>query len=121
MPPGGVVEAFNKAEAGHPCLDLRDEAVPLEQFAFEGGKEALSWSIVIGVPERTHRGPHAGFLAALAKSERGTLIGLMDRIARPAPVKGHVQGVQNQLGPQVVGHRPADETLRRQTSKTTAK
>jgi hypothetical protein len=45
MAPGGIVEALDKAEAGHACLDLRGEAAPLEQFAFEGGKEALAQGV----------------------------------------------------------------------------
>ena len=39
VPPGGIVEAFDEAEAGHAGLDLRGEAAPLEQFAFEGAKK----------------------------------------------------------------------------------
>ena len=54
VPPGGIVEAFDKAEAGHACLDLRGEAALLEQFAFEGGKEALSQGVVVSVSERAH-------------------------------------------------------------------
>ena len=33
----------------------------------------------------------------------------MDHVARPTLAEGHVQGVQNQLGSQMVGHRPADD------------
>src|SRR4051794_8010815 len=76
MPPGGIVEAFDEAEAGHPCLDLRGKAAPLEQFAFEGGKKALAQGVIVSVPDRAHRGPHAGFLAALAESQRGILGGI---------------------------------------------
>src|SRR4051794_12922260 len=79
VPPGGIVEAFDEAEAGHACLDLRGKAGSLEQFAFEGGEEALAQGVVprsgvagprtgSGIPDRAHRGPHAGFLAALAES-----------------------------------------------------
>src|SRR3954447_26656200 len=65
VPPGGIVEAFDEAEAGHACLDLGSETASLEQFAFEGGKEALAQGIVVCIPDRAHRGPYAGFLAAL--------------------------------------------------------
>ena len=51
VPPGGIVEAFDEAEAGHARLDLGGEAAPLEQFAFEGGKEALAQG-VIGAPAK---------------------------------------------------------------------
>ena len=33
----------------------------------------------------------------------------MDHVSRPTLAEGHVQGVQNQLGSQMVGHRPADD------------
>src|SRR3954453_5832454 len=87
VPPGGIVEAFDEAEAGHARLDLRGKAVPLEQFAFEGGKEALAQGVIVSLPERAHRGPDAGLLAALAESQRGilaALVRMMDHVPRPA-------------------------------------
>src|SRR3954447_14290851 len=75
VPPGGIVEAFDEAEAGHACLDLRGKAVPLEQFAFEGGKKALAQGVIVSVPDRAHREPDAGLLAALAERQRGILPG----------------------------------------------
>src|SRR3954453_12399835 len=75
-PPGGIVEAFDEAEAGHACLDLRGTAASLEQFAFEGGKEALAQGVIVSVPDRAHREPYAGFHAALAESQRGILGGI---------------------------------------------
>src|SRR6476659_1265619 len=65
-----------------------------------------------GIPDRAHRRPHAGFLAALAECERGilaTLVGMMDHVSWPTLAEGHVEGVQNQLGSQMVRHRPADD------------
>src|SRR3954453_12911444 len=112
VPPGGIVEAFDEAEAGHACLDLRSKAASLEQFAFEGGKEALAQGVIVSVPDRAHRGPYAGFLTALAESQRGiltALVRMMDHVSRPTLAEGHVQGVHNQLGSQMVGHRPADD------------
>src|SRR3954451_8665672 len=35
-------------------------------------------------------------------------VGMMDHVSRPTLTEGHVQGIQNQLGSQMVGHRPAD-------------
>src|SRR3954453_23152988 len=112
VPPGGIVEAFDEAEAGHACLDLRGKAASLEQFAFEGGKEALAQGVIVSVPDRAHREPYAGFLAALAESQRGilaALIGMMDYLSQPMLAEGDVQGVQNQLGWQVICHCPADD------------
>ena len=34
---------------------------------------------------------------------------MMDHLARPTLAEGHVEGVENQLGSQVIGHRPADD------------
>src|SRR3954447_9151758 len=56
-----------------------------------------------GIPDRAHRGPHAGFLAALAESERvgcprpspgQALVGMMDHLSRPTLAEGHVQSIQ---------------------------
>ena len=33
----------------------------------------------------------------------------MDHVSRPRLAEGHVQGIQDQLGSQMVGHRPADD------------
>jgi hypothetical protein len=33
---------------------------------------------------------------------------MMDHVPRPTLTEGHVQGIQNQLGSQMVCHRPAD-------------
>src|SRR3954451_12967709 len=53
------------------------------------------------IPDRAHRGPPAGSLAALAESQRGILAALVEMmyyVARPTLAESHVQGVQNQLG-----------------------
>src|SRR3954454_1262496 len=42
-------------------------------------------------------------------SALAALVGMMDHVARPTLAGGHVQGIQNQLGSQMVGHRPADD------------
>ena len=34
---------------------------------------------------------------------------MMDHLARPTLAEGHVQGVHNQLGSQMVRHRPTDD------------
>src|SRR4051794_11646903 len=54
--PGGIVEAFDEAEAGPACLELRGKAAPLEQFAFEGGKEALAQGVIVSIPDRADYG-----------------------------------------------------------------
>ena len=34
---------------------------------------------------------------------------MMDHLSRPTLAEGHVQGIQNQLGSQMVRHRPTDD------------
>src|SRR3954451_17248674 len=117
MPPGGIVEAFDEAEAGHACLDLRGKAAPLEQFAFEGGEEALAQGVVPRVrlrrPEDRLRHPRPSPskaarrlpCSACRKPARyiGCPIGMMDHLSRPTLAEGHVQSIQDQLGSQMVG------------------
>ena len=114
VPPGGIVDAFDGAEAGHACLELRGQAASLEQCALEGGKEALAPGGVVGLPERAPRGPHAGFLAALAESQRSTLAapGLphgRDRWGRPGSGAGRASRVapcRDRAAPPTAGADP---------------
>jgi len=54
-------------------LDLGLEASPVEQLAFERGKETLAHGVVEAIADRAHRGSHPGLRAALAEGERGVL------------------------------------------------
>src|SRR6266446_5361461 len=94
MQPRRVVPAFDEAEAGHLRLGLRRKAATLQQLAFEGREEALAHRVVVGVADRSHRRPHAGFLAAFAECQRGilaALVAVMDDAARPALTDRHFQ------------------------------
>jgi hypothetical protein len=73
VPTTQIVEALDKLEDRHLRLSVGLEATALEQFALEGGKEALGHRIVIGIAYRTHRGAHACLPAAVAEGERGIL------------------------------------------------
>src|ERR1700727_2846048 len=70
-----VVECFDELKDGHPRLAVRSEAAPIDQLAFEGGKETLAHRIVVGVADRVCRWTNAGFLAASAESDRRVLGG----------------------------------------------
>ena len=70
---GRVVEAFDELEDGHPRLAVRSEAAPIDQLAFEGGEETLAHRIVVRVADRARRRTNAGFLAAIAESDRRVL------------------------------------------------
>ena len=112
VPPGGIVKAFDEAEAGHACLDLRDEPAPFQQFAFEGGKEALAQGVVIGIADGSHGRPDAGLPAALAEGQGRILrplVRVVNDAARPTLADGHVERIKDELGAQVVGGGPADD------------
>ena len=112
MQPYWVVPAFDEAEAGHTRFCLGCEPAAIQQLAFERGKEALAHGVVIDVADRAHRGPHAGFLAALTERQGrvlASLIAVMDHVARAALPDRHFQRVHHQLGAQMSGHRPAHD------------
>ena len=73
MAPAGIVPALNELEDGHACRGLGLELPPVEQLAFEGGKEALAHRIVVRVANRPHGRPDAGFLASEAEGDGGVL------------------------------------------------
>src|SRR6266550_4623422 len=86
MEPRRVVPAFDEAEAGDFRLGLRGKAMAFQQLAFESGEEAFAHRVVIGVADRSHRRPHAGFLAAFAECQRrilAALVAVMDDAVRP--------------------------------------
>src|ERR1700686_2983508 len=76
MQPRRVVPAFDEAEAGDLRRGLRRKAAAFEQLAFEGREEALAHRVVVGVADRSHRWPHAGFLAAFAECQRRVVGGI---------------------------------------------
>ena len=74
-----------------------------------GSREALGHGVVVGIANRAHRGAQAGFSAAGAEGESGvltSLIGMVDDGARFTRADRHLQGVEDELGSQVVRHRP---------------
>ncbi len=108
-----VVPAFDELEHRDARLDLRAEAVAIKKLALERGEEALAHRVVVCVADRSHRWPHAGLPAAFAEGDRGVLtalIGVMDHLARPPLEQRHVEGLEDELGPQMGLHRPADDS-----------
>ena len=78
-----VVPALDELEDRHTRLGLRLETVPVNQLAFERGKEALGHRIVVAIADRPHRRPHTHQSAALAEGERGVLtalVAMMDNV-----------------------------------------
>lgn len=83
-----------------------------EQLAFQRGEEALGHGLVVAVTDRAHRTADADRLTALAEEQRGVLaavVGVMDHpLARTAVPDRHLERAHDQLGAQVISHRPTD-------------
>jgi hypothetical protein len=112
MAAGGIVPSLDVAEDYHPGLGLRCEAAPSQQLAFQCGEEAFAHGVVVSVTDRSHEWAHTGFRAAAAERQRcilGASVGVVDDIARFALTNRHLQCRQDQLGPQMRLHRPADD------------
>ena len=71
MPPVRVIPALDEVEDSHPGLGLGGEAAAVQQLALEGGEEALTAGIVVGVAHAPHGRADAGLAAAEPKGDRG--------------------------------------------------
>lgn len=81
----------------------------VEQLALKGDGEANG--VVLGVADRSHGRPDAGDPAALGERGRGvvrSLVGVMDEAVSATLAERHVEGVEHERSPEMVGHRPAD-------------
>jgi hypothetical protein len=71
---------------------------------------------VVGVAAGAHRGDQAGLPEGAAEGERGVLrssVGVVDEPGGRAPSRdGHREGVDDQVGLEIVTHRPADDLPR---------
>jgi len=105
-----VIPSFDEAEDGVPGFLPRRKHRAIDELAFEGGKKALAHRVVIAVADRSHRWAHSCVFATLTKGQRRilrSLVGMVDRALRPAPLNGHVQSREHQFGLQVNFHRPS--------------
>ncbi len=88
------------------------EPSPVDQFAFEGGEEALGHGVVVAIADRSHGGSDAELAASGPEAERGVLralVGVMDRLSiRPASPDRHLEGLEVERGPEVGLHGPTD-------------
>ena len=107
----GIIPALDELKDGQAGLGLCAEGFSIEQFTFQGGKEALTQSVVEAVADRAHRRAQVGIPAAMAEGQGGiltALIGVMDDAFRAPLADGHGQGLEHQLGAQMVGQGPTD-------------
>ena len=84
----------------------------VEELAFEGGEEALRHGVVIGVPDRSHRGADASLPTSFAEFDRGilrALIRMVDHARSAAADRAPCRG--RRAPPAYAGrrHRPADD------------
>jgi hypothetical protein len=85
----------------------------VQELAFEGRDEALGQGVIEGVSHGSHREEKSCLFETLAELHGGVLraaIGVMDEPrSGAAVVDRHVEGIEYQLGAEVVGHRPAHD------------
>lgn len=114
MAPLPVVEDLDVLEECGAGLVMGSEGLAGEEFALEGGKEALGHRIVVTVADRTHRAANAYCLAVLSELEGGVLtamVGVMDQAILWSPIPDrHLERPDDQFGPQVCCHGPAHDT-----------
>jgi len=70
MPPMRVVPALDELKHGQAGFSMIPEPAPIQELAFERGKEALGHGVVIAVAHRTHLRDDPDLPAALTKRQR---------------------------------------------------
>lgn len=110
-----VVPALDEAGDRELCLGLRAEATPLQEFALECCKEALSHRVIMGVADRAHQRSHAHLPTALPERRRCVLTAMIEVMGDTSGSLGssllecHVERVEHDFGPEMRRHRPADD------------
>jgi hypothetical protein len=107
-----VVPRLDELEGGDAGRRRVRNADTIQQLTLQGGEEGLSHRVVVAISNGAHRETHAGRLTALSEGKGGVLtalVGVVNGLGWPAPGESHLQGIQDQLGAQVRGHRPVDD------------
>lgn len=94
MPSVWVVPAFNEAEDFPTRGCVRIESGAIDEFAFEGGEEALAHGVVVAISDRSHGGSDTSFKTAFSECDRGVLaplVGVVDDIIGSPLFEGHVE------------------------------
>ncbi len=91
---------------------LGREPPAAQQLGVQRREEALGHGVVLGVADRSHRRTHASLSAAHAGRHGRVLAALIavvdDDLGAPL-AHGNLLRVQNQLGPRMARHRPAND------------
>src|SRR3954451_18379479 len=113
MPAVGVVEPLDVIEQREAGGAPRREAVASQQLAFERGKEALGRRVVEAIATAAHRADESDFAQPSPEGQTGVLASLVrvmnDTLRWSASPDGHVDGFDDQLTAEMIGHRPADD------------
>jgi len=89
------------------------ESMPIDQLRFECGEEALAHRVVVAVADRSGGGTNPVSSTTAAEFNRGVLSSLIrvmnDALRWSSLLERHLQCRRDQLGSQVILHRPADD------------
>jgi hypothetical protein len=116
----GLVPGLDPLEDGQRQLLPALPVVLVEQLELEGAEEALGHRVVEAVPDAAHGAEQAGAPQPATECPRGVMgavagVGHRRAGGRSTPPQGHLQGVEDALGADVVGdgpaHHPAAEVL----------
>ena len=117
---GGVARSYRQGGRTHAAaspwlssksaLGVAAKAAPLQQLTLQGREEAFAQRVVVRIAHRAGRRSYAGLPAPCPERDRRVLralVAVVNHFLRPSLPDGHVQRIQDQLGAQVGGHRPA--------------
>jgi hypothetical protein len=111
-----IVPAFHEQEHVSGGFIACQVVALLDQFALQGGVEALHRCVVPAIALAAHRAQHAVLLQSLAvltRCELHATIRVMGEARCGALTgDGHVERGQRELVAEMVGHGPTDDTAR---------
>ena len=109
MAPARIVPALDEAEDRHLRRGLGIEARRARSSHSSVAKKLSHMALSYASPTEPIDGGDAGLPGGAEGEEcMAALIGVMDDVARPALAERHVEGVEDELAAEVLGHRPAD-------------
>jgi hypothetical protein len=117
--PDRVVEGLDVVEDGGACLGAAVQCPASEQILGQRVEKAYGDGVVMGKGAAA-RDLDASVAAALPEEQRHVLlalVGVMDQTRSWVSAgDGHLERVDDELGAQVVAHRPADDAARKQST-----
>ena len=113
MPPIRVVEKLDVVENVRACVVSGLVDLSLDALGLQQREEALGHGVVVTVASSTHAGFQVVVVEKLAPIAAGVLDALIrvnqHPLLRLATPDGHQQGVDDQIGPWIVLHAPAND------------